>query len=244
MDFLAWKFAHTKLLPIFEWHEQNPSQRARKLKHHQLNDVKISNRLKTRVFEHAPLECLDAPLKAQTSPSHLLAHVPDWWPVRLFVAPPSFHTYITYEPYPQIKGKHLPFPKYPSHPNKFFETFIIAFMQVFLDNSVVFGEESGHLQHSTHDKRDEKGHLSLNPGKCAFIVFNGMFLGHIISNNGIALGPSKAKPILEALAPTNAQSLLLESNSLDIVFVDHCWGESFPILKLMLYICNVMPIIK
>ena len=52
-----------------------------------------------------------------------------------------------------------------------------------------------------------KGRLSLNPAKCAFGVTSGALLGHIVSQEGIAVDPDKVKAILEAPAPTNAKGL-------------------------------------
>ena len=52
-----------------------------------------------------------------------------------------------------------------------------------------------------------QGRLSLNPAKCAFGVTSGTLLGHIVSQEGIAVDPDKVKDVLEAPPPTNAKAL-------------------------------------
>ena len=52
-----------------------------------------------------------------------------------------------------------------------------------------------------------KGRLSLNPAKCTFGVTSGKLLGHIISQERIAVDPDKVQAIMDAPAPTNAKSL-------------------------------------
>jgi hypothetical protein len=89
-----------------------------------------------------------------------------------------------------------------------FKEYIPGFMQVFLDDFVVFGTRKVHLQHvELCLDKCRKARLSLNPVKCAFAVTSGMLLGHIVSKEGIAMDPDKVKAILEALAPHNAKAL-------------------------------------
>ena len=47
----------------------------------------------------------------------------------------------------------------------------------------------------------------MNPAKCAFEVTSGALLGHIVSQEGIAVDPDKVRAILEAPVPTNAKGL-------------------------------------
>jgi hypothetical protein len=89
-----------------------------------------------------------------------------------------------------------------------FEEYIPGFMQVFLDDFVVFGSRKMHLQHVEMClQKCRAARLSLNPAKCAFAVTSGMLLGHIVSKDGIAMVPDKVKAILEAPALHNAKAL-------------------------------------
>ena len=81
-------------------------------------------------------------------------------------------------------------------------------MQVFLDDFVVYSRKTDHFDHlQLCLERCRQGRLSLNPAKCAFGVTSGTLLGHIVSEEGIAVDPDKVKAILEAQAPTNAKAL-------------------------------------
>ena len=81
-------------------------------------------------------------------------------------------------------------------------------MQVFLDDFVVYSRKIDHFDHLRLClERCRQGRLSLNPAKCAFGVTSGTLLGHIVSEEGIAVDPDKVKAILEAPAPLNAKAL-------------------------------------
>ena len=75
-----------------------------------------------------------------------------------------------------------------------FHDYIPAFMQVFLDNFAVYGHR---LEHMTQLRlclnRCRQAQLSLNPAECAFLVTSGNLLGHIVSQEGIAMDPDKVK---------------------------------------------------
>ena len=89
-----------------------------------------------------------------------------------------------------------------------FGEFIPAFMQVFLDDFVVYSREGDHLQYLRLClEKCRVYRLSLNPAKCVFGVSSGALLGHIVSKDGIAVDPDKVKAILEAPAPTTAKAL-------------------------------------
>jgi hypothetical protein len=88
------------------------------------------------------------------------------------------------------------------------EEYILRLMQVFLDDFAVFGTCKAHLQHVEFClKKCREARLSLNLAKCAFAVTSGMLLGHIVSNDRIAMDPDKVKAILEAPTPHNAKAL-------------------------------------
>ena len=89
-----------------------------------------------------------------------------------------------------------------------FGNYIPAFMQVFLDDFAVYSRKTEHFEHLRLClEKCREGRLSLNPAKCAFGVTSGTLLGHIVSQEGIAVDPDKVKAILEAPAPTNAKAL-------------------------------------
>ena len=80
-------------------------------------------------------------------------------------------------------------------------------MQVFLDDFIVNSRKTDHFDHLRLClERCRQGRLSLNPAKCAFGVTSGTLLGHIVSEEGIAVDPDKVKAILEAPTPINAKA--------------------------------------
>ena len=88
-----------------------------------------------------------------------------------------------------------------------FSEYIPAFMQVFLDDFAVYSWKSEHVQHLRLClEQCQKGRLSFNPAKCAFGVTSGTLLGHIVSQEGIAVDPNKVRAILQAPTPTNSST--------------------------------------
>ena len=91
---------------------------------------------------------------------------------------------------------------------EFFGEFIPTFMQVFLDDFAVYwmrANNLGHLRVCLEWCRSTW--LSRNPAKCVFGFTNGALLGHIVSQDGIAVDPGKIKAIVEAPAPCNTKAL-------------------------------------
>ena len=89
-----------------------------------------------------------------------------------------------------------------------FEDFIPVFMQVFLDDFAVYGQQSEHLAHLRLClERCRHARLSLNPAKWAFYVTSGALLGHILSQDGISMDPEKVQSILIAPAPSTTKAL-------------------------------------
>ena len=79
---------------------------------------------------------------------------------------------------------------------------------MFLDDFVVYSRKAEHFEHLRLClEKCRKGQLSLNPTKCAFGVTSGTLLGHIVSQEGIAVNLDKVRAILEAPVPTNAKAL-------------------------------------
>ena len=89
-----------------------------------------------------------------------------------------------------------------------FGEYIPAFMQVFLDDFVVYGTRAKHLAHlRLYLEHCHTSRLSLNLAKCAFGFTSGALLGHIVSKEGIAVDPNKIMAIIEAKPPTIAKEL-------------------------------------
>ena len=49
--------------------------------------------------------------------------------------------------------------------------------------------------------------MKLNPGKCAFEVTAGKFLGFIVSQRGIEANPDKIQAIIEMIPPRNVKEV-------------------------------------
>ena len=89
-----------------------------------------------------------------------------------------------------------------------FGQYIAAFMQVFLDDFVVYGTRAEHLSHLRLClERYRTSRLSLNSIKCVFGVTNGALLGHMISKEGITVDPNKITTIIQVKTPTSAKAL-------------------------------------
>ena len=63
-----------------------------------------------------------------------------------------------------------------------FANYIPTFMQVFLDDFVVYSKRTDHFTHlQLCLEKCRNGSLSLNPAKCVFDVTSGTLLGHFSS---------------------------------------------------------------
>ncbi len=79
--------------------------------------------------------------------------------------------------------------------------YINVFTKIFLDDFIVFSELSTHLEKlmKCFLKCKEYG-ISLNPKKCAFMVYPKTILG-FISKEGETLDPKKIKALVKMLVP-------------------------------------------
>ena len=89
-----------------------------------------------------------------------------------------------------------------------YRDFQCLYFNVFLDKFAVYGQRLEDMTqlHLCLD-RCRQARLSLNLAKCAFLVTSGNLLGHIVSQEGIALDPDKVHAIMNALAPSTAKAL-------------------------------------
>jgi hypothetical protein len=82
--------------------------------------------------------------------------------------------------------------------NKFFMEYLNKFVLVFIDDILIFSKNEGdhdeHLCVVLQKLRENQLYAKLS--KCEFWLKEVLFLGHIISEGGISVDPSKVKDVL------------------------------------------------
>jgi hypothetical protein len=82
--------------------------------------------------------------------------------------------------------------------NKVFMEYLDKFVVVFIDDVLIFSkneeEHDEHLRLELQKLRENQLYTNLN--KCEFWLKEVLFLGHIISEGGIYVDPSKVKDVL------------------------------------------------
>jgi hypothetical protein len=90
--------------------------------------------------------------------------------------------------------------------NQVFKSQLDKFVVVFIDNILVYSSsEEEHIEHLTvvlQTLWQEKLYAKFS--KCEFWLKSVAFLGHVISDNGIAGDPRKVEAIVDWTRPTNA----------------------------------------
>jgi hypothetical protein len=93
--------------------------------------------------------------------------------------------------------------------NKMFLEYLDRFVVVFIDDILIYSKnESDHEEHLRlvlQKLRDNQ--LYAKYSKCEFWIGEVPFLGHIISNGGIAVDPAKVKEIMEWRVPTTVTEI-------------------------------------
>jgi hypothetical protein len=93
--------------------------------------------------------------------------------------------------------------------NKVFMEYLNKFVVVFIDDILVFSktneEHAKHLRLVLQKLREHK--LYAKRSKCEFWLKEISFLGHVVSNSGIAMDPSKVKDVLNWKPPTNVSEI-------------------------------------
>jgi hypothetical protein len=86
-------------------------------------------------------------------------------------------------------------PTYQRVVTKTFCEYIDVFMKIFLNDFIVFNDMSTHLEKMKKCfLKCRKFGISLNPDKCAFMVFLRTILGFIVSKKGTIMDPKRLKP--------------------------------------------------
>ena len=94
--------------------------------------------------------------------------------------------------------------------NKVFMEFLDKFVVVFIDDILIFSkteeEHAEHIRLVLQKLREHK--LYAKRSKCEFWVKEVSFLGHVVSNGGIAVDTSKVKDVLDWKPPMNPSQWL------------------------------------
>jgi hypothetical protein len=93
--------------------------------------------------------------------------------------------------------------------NKVFMEYLVKFVVVFIDNIVIFAkneeEHDEHLRLVLQKHRENQIYAKLN--KCEFWLNEVSFLGHIISEGGISVDPSKVNDLLSWNTPQSVSDI-------------------------------------
>ena len=93
--------------------------------------------------------------------------------------------------------------------NKMFAKQIRRNVQVYVDDMLVKSRrEEDHLEDLKETFNTLRSYnMKLNPGKCAFGVTAGKFLGFMVSQRGIEANPDKIRAIMEMVPPRNVKEV-------------------------------------
>jgi len=94
-------------------------------------------------------------------------------------------------------------PTYQRVITKVFCEYINVFLNIFLDEFTIFGGFSTQLEKLKKCfLKCRELSISLNPDRCAFMVFSGTILGFIVSKEGKVMDPKKVEALVNMLIPT------------------------------------------
>jgi len=95
-------------------------------------------------------------------------------------------------------------PTYQKAITKAFHEYIDVFMKIFLDDFKVSSDLSTHLKKLKKCfLKCKKFSISLNPDKCAFMVFSKIVLSFIVSKEGKVMDPKKVEALINMPIPIN-----------------------------------------
>ncbi len=87
---------------------------------------------------------------------------------------------------------------------KTFKPYLNILMQVFLDDSSVYGDKKDHLEQLQKCLEECRPNgINLNPKKCAFYVNSIALLGHIVSHDNLLVDPRRVTTIIVMPILTN-----------------------------------------
>jgi hypothetical protein len=93
--------------------------------------------------------------------------------------------------------------------NKVFMEYLDKFVVVFINDILVYkrseGEHEEHLRLVLQELRDHRLYAKLS--KCEFWLKQVAFLGHVISNGGVSVDPTKVQDVLSWKAPTSVDDI-------------------------------------
>ena len=93
--------------------------------------------------------------------------------------------------------------------NKVFMEYLDKFVVVFIDDILVFSKiEDDHAEHLRLVLQKLREHkLYAKRSKCEFWLREVSFLGHVVSNGGIAVDPGKVKDVLNWRPPNDVSEI-------------------------------------
>jgi hypothetical protein len=99
-------------------------------------------------------------------------------------------------------------PTYQRVVTKTFREYLDSFMKIFLDEFTMYNDMESHLhKFKLCFQKCKEYDISLNPNKCAFMVFLRMVLGFITSKEGKLPYPKKIQAIINMPPPNNPQQI-------------------------------------
>ncbi|KAL0394777.1 UNVERIFIED_CONTAM: hypothetical protein Slati_4443900 [Sesamum latifolium] len=126
--------------------------------------------------------------------------------------------------------------------DKIFHPQIGRNIEVYVDDMLVKSKEArdhvADLEETLSVLRKYK--LKLNPGKCAFWVQGGHFLGFMVTQRGIKANPLKIKAILDMKVPTNVNELQRLIGRIPALsrFISKAAEKSLPFFKILRKVKN------
>ena len=89
--------------------------------------------------------------------------------------------------------------------NRIFKPYLVYFIVVFIDDILIYSksieEHELHLRLALQTLREHKLYAKLS--KCEFWLDHVMFLGHVVSKDGISIDPQKIEAVVNWPRPTN-----------------------------------------
>jgi hypothetical protein len=127
-------------------------------------------------------------------------------------------------------------PTYQRAATKAFCEYIDIFMNIFLDDFIVFSDMSTHLEKLKKCfLKCREFNISLNPNKCVFMVCLGTILGFIMSKKCKIMDPKKVEALVNMPLPTTPQEIQVFNRMAQFYM---CFIKKFasiisPIIKLL-----------